>query len=153
MNLETSGSRLLYNSSITRPVREKLEQLFNVLDEDLESLSLVWLSGAATACAQNTPELREVLARLDRLENDNRALTDEIRALRKELALLHVRRMWLKRGHPRRALRSNRRVTGGKRTRNARSNRAALKSWRRPKSSLLKNFRSVSPGWLYSTLT
>lgn len=52
-------------------------------------LSLVWLSGAATACAQNTPELREVLARLDRLENDNRALTDEIRALRKELALLH----------------------------------------------------------------
>jgi len=41
------------------------------------------------ACAQNSPELREVLARLDRLENDNRALTDEIRALRKELALLH----------------------------------------------------------------
>lgn len=38
------------------------------------------------AGAQNTPEMREVLARLDRLENDNRALTEEIHALRKELS-------------------------------------------------------------------
>ncbi len=53
-------------------------------------LPLVWLSGAATAGAQNTPEMREVLARLDRLENDNRALTEEIRALRKDLAVLHT---------------------------------------------------------------
>jgi hypothetical protein len=52
-------------------------------------LSFFWLSGAAMACAQNTPGIREVLARLDRLENDNRALTEEIRALRKELAGLH----------------------------------------------------------------
>jgi hypothetical protein len=52
-------------------------------------LSFLWLYGAALAGAQNIPEMREVLARLDRLENDNRALTEEIRALRKELAGLH----------------------------------------------------------------
>ena len=52
-------------------------------------LSFVWLCGAAMAGAQNAPEMREVLARLDRLENDNRALTEEIRALRKELGVLH----------------------------------------------------------------
>jgi hypothetical protein len=52
-------------------------------------LSLVWLCGAAMAGAQNTSEMREVLARLDRLENDNRALTEEIRALRKELGAVH----------------------------------------------------------------
>jgi hypothetical protein len=52
-------------------------------------LSFVWLCGAAMAGAQNTPEMREVLARLDRLENDNRALTEEILALRKQLAGLH----------------------------------------------------------------
>ena len=52
-------------------------------------LSFVWLCGAALAGAQDTPAMREVLARLDRLENDNRALTEEIRALRKELGVLH----------------------------------------------------------------
>ena len=46
-------------------------------------LSFVWLCGAALAGAQDTPAMREVLARLDRLENDNRALTEEIRAFRK----------------------------------------------------------------------
>ncbi len=47
---------------------------------------LVLSFGAAAAFAQNTPEMREVLARLDRLEKDNQALTEEIRALRQELA-------------------------------------------------------------------
>lgn len=45
--------------------------------------------GAATAGAQNTPEMREVLTRLERLEKDNETLTEELRALRKELAALH----------------------------------------------------------------
>src|SRR6266852_5890422 len=51
-------------------------------------LSFVWLCGAALAGAQNTPEMREILDRLDRLEKDNRALTEEIGALRKELGTL-----------------------------------------------------------------
>ena len=42
--------------------------------------------GAETAGAQNTPEMREVLSRLERLEKDNATLTQEIHALRKELA-------------------------------------------------------------------
>jgi hypothetical protein len=41
---------------------------------------------ATEAKSQNTPEMREVLSRLDRLEKDNQALTAEVRALRKELA-------------------------------------------------------------------
>jgi hypothetical protein len=52
-------------------------------------LSFVWLCGAAIMFGQDTADLRQVLARLDRLENDNRALTEEIRALRRELAVLH----------------------------------------------------------------
>ena len=51
-------------------------------------LTFVWLCGAALAGAQNTPEMRAVLDRLDRLEKDNRALTEEIGALRKELGML-----------------------------------------------------------------
>jgi hypothetical protein len=46
--------------------------------------------GAATAGAQNTPEMREVLGRLERLEKDNETLTEELRALRKELAGLRA---------------------------------------------------------------
>ena len=42
------------------------------------------------AGAQNTPEMREVLARLDRLEKDNQTLTEELRALRQELAAFRV---------------------------------------------------------------
>lgn len=38
------------------------------------------------AHAQDTPEMREIMTRLDRLEKDNQALTEEIRALRQELA-------------------------------------------------------------------
>jgi len=53
-------------------------------------LSFVWLCGSAMSSAQNTPEMREILARLERLENDNRALTDEIRALRKQLGVLRA---------------------------------------------------------------
>jgi hypothetical protein len=52
----------------------------------LTSLLLVSAPGID---AQNTPELREILGRLDRLEKDNRSLTDEVHALRKELADLH----------------------------------------------------------------
>jgi hypothetical protein len=53
-------------------------------------LSLVCVCGSATVSAQNTPEIREVLARLERLESDNRALTEELRALRKELGELRA---------------------------------------------------------------
>jgi hypothetical protein len=53
-------------------------------------ISLFLCGGAATAVAQNTPEMREVLSRLERLEKDNETLTEEIRALRKELAALHA---------------------------------------------------------------
>ncbi len=43
----------------------------------------------AAANAQNNPDLRDILARLDRLEKDNKSLTVEVHALRKELAELH----------------------------------------------------------------
>ena len=52
--------------------------------------TLFLLGGAASARAQNTPEMREVLNRLERLERDNETLTGEVRALRKELAGLRV---------------------------------------------------------------
>lgn len=42
------------------------------------------------ALAQDTPEMREVLSRLERLEETNQALADEIRALRKELGDLRA---------------------------------------------------------------
>lgn len=48
----------------------------------------VFACGSGTARGQSTPELREILTRLDRLEQTNQALTDEIRALRQELAAL-----------------------------------------------------------------
>jgi hypothetical protein len=44
---------------------------------------------AAPLNAQANPDLREILTRLDRLEKDNRSLTEEVHALRKELAGLH----------------------------------------------------------------
>jgi len=52
------------------------------------TLAVLLLLPAATA--QTTPDLREILTRLDRLEKDNKSLTDEVRALRKELAALHA---------------------------------------------------------------
>lgn len=49
------------------------------------SLLLV-LGTAGIACAQSAPELRQILERLDRVESANRALLEEVRALRRELA-------------------------------------------------------------------
>jgi len=42
------------------------------------------------ARGQSAPEMREILERLDRLEKTNQALTEEIHALREELAGLHT---------------------------------------------------------------
>jgi hypothetical protein len=52
-------------------------------------LATVLLLCDAPARAQNSPDLQEILGRLDRLEKDNRSLADEVRSLRKELAELH----------------------------------------------------------------
>src|SRR5271169_2327233 len=50
--------------------------------------SLVFCFGVPDARAQSAPEMREILSRLDRLEQTNQALTEEIRLMRKELATL-----------------------------------------------------------------
>jgi hypothetical protein len=50
--------------------------------------SLVFCLGVPDARAQSAPEMREILSRLDRLEQTNQALIEEIRSLRKELATL-----------------------------------------------------------------
>lgn len=47
----------------------------------------LWCCAVSIARAQDTPEMREILMRLDRLEKDNQTLTDEIRALRQQLAV------------------------------------------------------------------
>lgn len=52
--------------------------------------TLILLGTASAGRAQNTPEMRDVLARLDRIEKENLALTAELHSLRKELAALHV---------------------------------------------------------------
>jgi len=53
----------------------------------LHAANILFVFGtAATALAQNTPEMREVLSRLERLEKENETLTEELRALRKDLA-------------------------------------------------------------------
>jgi hypothetical protein len=46
--------------------------------------------GAQTAREQSMPEMHEILSRLDRLEQTNEALTEEIRALRKELTTMRA---------------------------------------------------------------
>ncbi|HTS46662.1 MAG TPA: hypothetical protein VMH05_01895 [Bryobacteraceae bacterium] len=51
---------------------------------------LVLATQADVALAQDTPEMREVLSRLERLEQTNQALAEEIRALRKELTALRA---------------------------------------------------------------
>jgi hypothetical protein len=51
----------------------------------LSALTTIWLCG--NALAQSTPEIREILSRLKALEEANHALTDEVRALRTELAV------------------------------------------------------------------
>jgi hypothetical protein len=52
--------------------------------------TLVLFGSAPLASAQSTPEMREVLSRLERLEKDNETLTEEVRALRKELVGLRA---------------------------------------------------------------
>ena len=51
---------------------------------------LVLASETDVALAQDTPEMREVLSRLEHLEETNQALAEEILALRKELAALRA---------------------------------------------------------------
>jgi hypothetical protein len=46
------------------------------------------LGTSSAAHAQSAPEMREILNRLDRLEKDNQALLDEVRALREEVSVL-----------------------------------------------------------------
>jgi hypothetical protein len=54
----------------------------------LASVALTFASGIALG--QNTPEMREVLSRLEHLEQTNQALAEEVRALRKEVAGLRA---------------------------------------------------------------
>lgn len=49
---------------------------------------LLFVLESSLARAQDTPQMREVLSRLDRLEQTNQALVGEIRALRQELSAL-----------------------------------------------------------------
>jgi hypothetical protein len=51
---------------------------------------LVFASDPNLAWAQDTPEMRQVLERLQRLEESNQAMAEELRALRKELAVLRT---------------------------------------------------------------
>lgn len=51
---------------------------------------LVLTSETNLALAQDTPEMREVLSRLQRLEETNQALAEQILALRKELAAMRA---------------------------------------------------------------
>ena len=51
-------------------------------------LALVMLALAGAAAAQTPASMQEILARLERLEAANRALTEEVRVLRQELAAL-----------------------------------------------------------------
>src|SRR5271169_5252961 len=46
--------------------------------------------GGISLSAQSPPEIREILNRLQKLEESNQALLDEVRALRKELAAAHA---------------------------------------------------------------
>ena len=48
------------------------------------------LAMCAAANAQNTPEMRQILSRLDRLEKQNQTLTEEVRALRQEVSVLRA---------------------------------------------------------------
>jgi hypothetical protein len=58
------------------------------LGASLASLALTFATGMARG--QNTPEMREVLSRLEHLEQTNQALAEEVRALRKEVAGLRT---------------------------------------------------------------
>jgi hypothetical protein len=50
---------------------------------------MVWMLATSLAAdAQSAPQMQEILNRLDRLEKDNQALLEEIRALRQEVSVL-----------------------------------------------------------------
>ncbi len=77
-------------SEMTAPLRSRLRRKPGHPEAVVAALlTSCLLFSCAPANAQNSPDLREILNRLDRLEKDNRSLTDEVRALRKELAELH----------------------------------------------------------------
>ena len=44
----------------------------------------LWLA-PVTVCAQTAPDLAKILERLDRLEQENRALSEQVRALQAQL--------------------------------------------------------------------
>lgn len=48
---------------------------------------VVMLCAGMSLRAQSTPEMRQILDRLEKLEDSNRALTEEVRSLRQELAV------------------------------------------------------------------
>src|SRR5579863_8861940 len=52
----------------------------------LLAVTIALWPGAFLARAQSAPEIREILDRLQKLEDANRALTDEVHSLRQELA-------------------------------------------------------------------
>jgi hypothetical protein len=53
------------------------------------NLALLMLGMSAAAHGQSAPQVQEILNRLDRLEKDNQALLEEVRALRQEVSVLH----------------------------------------------------------------
>ena len=56
----------------------------------LKGILLLALAVTRPAAPQTSPDIQKVLDRLDRLENENRALLDEIHALRSELEQSHA---------------------------------------------------------------
>ena len=53
-------------------------------------LTILVLLGGTSAQGQNTPEMREILNRLERLEQENQSLTREVHALRQEISGLRT---------------------------------------------------------------
>ena len=50
-----------------------------------QAIILSVLAIPSLSLAQTTPELRQILERLDRLESENKSLREEVRALREQL--------------------------------------------------------------------
>ncbi len=55
-----------------------------------KNVALLMLGIGMAASAQNTPPVQQILDRLDRLEKDNQALLEEVRALRQEVSGLRT---------------------------------------------------------------
>jgi hypothetical protein len=92
--------------------------------------------------AQTNPDLSRILERLDRLEQENRTLAGEVKALRAELAA----------ARPPAAPDLDPATELPKASLEERtSSRLASTSWRRPRWKALRNFPSVSPAWRCST--